>query len=474
MIEKATQQVASNTTKITGNIIRMASLFGGIIGGGLGLAGLAVGGAMFGMDKIAGNVTSARATAIGSGVSYGERRSFQTNFGRILGSGDQFLGGVSTALNSADKSALFAGGLRNPSDLQGGTAEVSLRLLQSLKGIADSSNPNNLLQTFNSRQIGQFMTFEQFQTLAKTQQSELSGLASHFKPDAKAMDLGGTAQTQWADLNRTLEQSENIISRVFIQGLTKLTPLFDRLSQSLTLGLTSFFDNPDFQKGLDKFGDGVESIAKYMGTTEFQEGIKNFATGVIHIGQLIGKYFGTDTPQYGSAGIRGRNHAMEMKAQGRRSSSNLAAARANGSETWYGQFASYVLGIGAGPNVKPGAGTLTPQLSDIAARAQRAIPGLGIVTSGDDEYHRRVNPSSAHARGMAVDFRATMQNHASVTQELINWLKQNNIKGRVIDEFSNPSKNATAGHIHLQIDNKAGSDLNLSASATVPVTGIPQ
>ena len=454
MIEKATQQVASNTTRIAGNIIRAASMFGDVIGG-IGIGGLLGGGGlMLGMDRLAGSVTASRSQAIGSGVSYGERRSFQTNFGRILSNPDQFLGNVSTTLDSADRSAFAQGGLRNPSDLQGGTSAVALRLLQSLKGKIDSNNGRIPLESlWHVTGAEKSMDFSSFQTLARTKQSELSGLIGNFAPDAKAMNLGDTQQKAWADLNRQLEAAGNTISRVFIKGISPLAPAFDTLSKSVTATVAKFFsDNKgSIETGMTELADGIRYFAGYITTPEFQNGIKNFATDILKIGQAIGRV---------ASWIPDSSTVSSTVG-------TLAGGTAKGGDG-KDHSAEWLYGIYGAAKMKADAGYLSPELSKAAADLQHNISGIGIVTSGNDYFHRIENPNSAHSINRAFDIEGGRDQIAATLAEL----HKMGYKNATVDfeakntTTTDPRKYSTNDHLHidLRVLQNPSSDITASAS----------
>jgi hypothetical protein len=120
---------------------------------------------------------------------------------------------------------------------------------------------------------------------------------------------------------------------------------------------------------------------------------------------------------------------------------------------------------------KPGAGSVDPGLGRLAEQVN-AIPGVNRFTAFNDAYHR--GTGSAHADDRAFDLTvADPTKSEEVAAAIRKLLEKEGIKGRVVNEYTNPSSRATAGHIHVQTDvrvmNAAGSNVIVSAQQTTPV-----
>lgn len=82
-------------------------------------------------------------------------------------------------------------------------------------------------------------------------------------------------------------------------------------------------------------------------------------------------------------------------------------------------------------------------------------------TAFNDQYHK--GTSSQHAKGLALDF--TLQNpnkSGQVTTELRSMLDKNGVNAKVLDEYKDPSKRATGGHIHVSFNSQADADKYLA------------
>ena len=81
------------------------------------------------------------------------------------------------------------------------------------------------------------------------------------------------------------------------------------------------------------------------------------------------------------------------------------------------------------------------------------------ISSENDDFHHRVNPNSAHTKGLAFD--QTLADARRSEEAVIYERKKLLAAGlsdadfRIIDEYKHPSAHATGGHIHTQFNSPA-------------------
>ena len=435
----------SNVLGITSSILRWASV-GGVIST---LAGI---GGVFGIDRFASSISAGRRQSLGTGSSFGETRAFQTNFSRIADP-DSLLSGVNTALHG-DRSGLFGAGLNN-SQLGGSTAQVGVALLRSLKKLADSTDDRNLGFVHKARGLGQFLSTEDFQRLKATSGAELEGLVGGFGRDKNSLGAGPDTLQLWQNFSTQLGRAGSEIETVFIKGLTPLIGPLTDLSGAVSTTIKSFLEAPQLKVWMKDIGEGLGTFAKYVGTPDFQKSVEQFVDGLGVIGSKIAsiiKWFGGSPT--GGAGPAG----LVPSGAGSVPSNNPTLA---------------ALGFGGpgglAPTVKAGAGFLDPGLASIAKRLQDSIPGIGPVTAGADDFHRGIK--SAHNDGRAFDLRLNDPSRsAEIAQKVREELQRQGIAGTVIDEYKNPSKNSTGGHLHVQTANKVDVMITDATGGNVNVT----
>ena len=113
-------------------------------------------------------------------------------------------------------------------------------------------------------------------------------------------------------------------------------------------------------------------------------------------------------------------------------------------------------GTGGALRTKPDAGTTSVATAALAQSLQAEIPGLDRFTAFNDTYHALLGRGSAHQRGQALDF--TLKDpaqSAAVAAQVQKKLAEMGIDARVIDEYANPSRGSTGGHIHVQFNSAA-------------------
>jgi hypothetical protein len=95
--------------------------------------------------------------------------------------------------------------------------------------------------------------------------------------------------------------------------------------------------------------------------------------------------------------------------------------------------------------------SLDSRMIGLAQQIQSSIPGFHAFTGFNDRFHIRETPNSMHTQGKAVDFTLTKPPTVEEGKQIVAALKQMGFSG-AIDEYNNPSRNATGGHIHAQLD----------------------
>lgn len=93
---------------------------------------------------------------------------------------------------------------------------------------------------------------------------------------------------------------------------------------------------------------------------------------------------------------------------------------------------------------------LSPRLVQLAQAIQSNMPNFNYFSAFNDQFHQEKASGSSHTRGTALDFTLTKPPTPEEGQDIVRYLRSMGAS-LVIDEYNNPSSNATAGHIHAQI-----------------------
>lgn len=97
-------------------------------------------------------------------------------------------------------------------------------------------------------------------------------------------------------------------------------------------------------------------------------------------------------------------------------------------------------------------GNATPATIGFAKIVQENIPEVVRFTAFNDAFHQRESPNSLHTKGMAFDVTINNPSQSALVRQNIEKLAaENGFQVKVLDEYANPSSNATGGHLHVQV-----------------------
>ena len=98
----------------------------------------------------------------------------------------------------------------------------------------------------------------------------------------------------------------------------------------------------------------------------------------------------------------------------------------------------------------------------LQARENELPGGLNRFTAFNDEYHHKANPNSTHTKGLATDITIKDEKKSTEAAEYIkNHLLESGLSEKdfkIINEYKNPSKKSTGGHIHVNFANEKAAE----------------
>lgn len=89
-----------------------------------------------------------------------------------------------------------------------------------------------------------------------------------------------------------------------------------------------------------------------------------------------------------------------------------------------------------------------------------SLAGVQQFTAFNDNFHQENRPNSLHTKGLAIDFTiddGKNKGHAMKTR-LEQYARDAGVGVTVLDEYSNPSKGSTGGHMHLQFNTESDAE----------------
>lgn len=276
-------EFAGKITEATRSLLRWGTLTG-VISGILG------GGGLFGIDRLAINAGNQRREALGLGVTPGEHKAFDTNFGRVIDT-DKFLSGVNEALHDVTKRVSLRTTGLSDTDMAGkDTAQVASELLPAIKKLLDKTPDASLAQTIKAYKLDQFISPEDAQRLKATPASELASYQTQADADRKNLELSKEQQKAWQDLQVQFTRAGATIEAVFIRGLTPLAPAIENLSRAFTQAVADILSSPKLKEWIEDLANGIKWLATYISSGELKDdfikaatAIGEFAVGVSNI-----------------------------------------------------------------------------------------------------------------------------------------------------------------------------------------------
>jgi hypothetical protein len=264
--------ILSNTLKITGELLK----WGTIIGSGL------LGGSLFGITRMAGDVSGYRRSAMGLGMSIGSMRSFDVNMER-LGNPGGFLSAINQAIsNPALQSPLYALGV----DPHGSTEQVSIAMLKAMRKLAQETPRGLLGTTSDAYQLGAFGGLEKLMILKAMGNKEFSGLLSGEQNGKSLFGLDDATALKWQKFTTQLETAGNQIFTIFVKGLVPLADPLAKLSQAFGSFLSKLLSGPLVKEGIDNLADLLNNFSAQMTSKKFQAAVDSLVsdTGTIASG----------------------------------------------------------------------------------------------------------------------------------------------------------------------------------------------
>jgi hypothetical protein len=276
---------AGQIADATKSLLRWGALTG-LISGILG------GGGLFGIDRLAAGAGNARRSALGLGVSPGEQRAFDLNYGRLPGS-ENILSGVNEALHDPRKiGALYNVGL-SQRDIQGkDAAEVATSFIAKLKDLVDQTPENQLGVLIEQRHLEGIASLETLQGLKNTPASEIAGYGKQYKTDVGNLDLTKNQQKGWQDLQVQFSRSGETIRTGFERMLADLSVPLQHLSKSFTKLITDLMKNPHVGEFIGHLATRIEEFAKYLDKGELEKELINLTNKFIETWKNMGAFVG--------------------------------------------------------------------------------------------------------------------------------------------------------------------------------------
>jgi hypothetical protein len=279
--------IAGSIAEATRDLAKWAtfSLGAGLVGAGAGL---------FGLDALAGSIGQSRFTATGLGVTIGEQKAFDLNFGnRLVGSG--FLQNIQSLQTDLQRSWMFQqmgipeSEVQSDDPAQLGVAVIK-RAHELWRQYGNGADPQ-MLQTLlqNTGLAGAGIDVATWRRIGTASDSQLAGYEKQYAQDAQNMNISDPTAQIWQNFSIQLKRAWSDIESDIATGLQPLIGPLSDLSKDVATSVSIFLKNPNLGKWIDAAGAALERFAIYLGTPQFEADVSNFATDIGQLADAVAK-----------------------------------------------------------------------------------------------------------------------------------------------------------------------------------------
>jgi hypothetical protein len=269
---KSSKSVYNNVLSTTRSLAQWTGIFSA-------LSGLALGGSVWGLERLAAGAGAGRRNATGLGLSYGQNSAFGVTYGRFVDT-NTLLHGVSTArgdVGSAEARAMFSLGM--VPGQSGDTAQASLETLKRVRALAKRT-PDQMLGTVNKAYGLDALGYntEQMRRLKSASDDDID--EKGFNKRTKDFGVTEKALKDMQEFDMALESAGIKIKSTFIELLGPLAPELKLLTEGLSDAAKAFLGSQTFKDGIEMASKGLHEFGLYVNKPEFKQDLKDFADGI--------------------------------------------------------------------------------------------------------------------------------------------------------------------------------------------------
>lgn len=251
----------------------------------LGLfSGLAGAGGLWGLNRLSGNASSQRFTALGLGTTAGGMNASAVNYQKALGNPTGTLGAIRDAQLDLSKRWQFRAMGVNPDQ---DPAELLPQMIRSARDIFVRNGSTQ--QGAEAYGLTNYFTLDDLNRFKNLSDAEIESMAKQAQKDTQRLQLTDQQLRQWQDFNIQLDRSKVSIGNTFIRGLAPLAPQLGKLSDAFSGAIETVLKSPELGKWIDGLSDGIRRFGNYLASPEFQKDVETFISGVERLGRVIGK-----------------------------------------------------------------------------------------------------------------------------------------------------------------------------------------
>lgn len=288
---KSTLAIARNLKEATKSLLSWGAVMG-LISGVLGAGGL------FGIMRMAQNISGGQASALGSGSSYGGTKAAGISYGQALG-GE---GGVLSLMNTMAKEKESGGvmfrrvGMAEDQWKNKSPAEIIGPFLQAVQEAykkAPAGAKAKAMETLAPEL--------DYNTILRVSQMNVRSMEDQFKARKKELELSTGTQNAFTRFQQMIETISESLQNLLATAIGPLLPALADFGKGLRNALGVIIKSPLVKGAIAGAGKALESGAKYLTSEQFSKDFQSFIDQMREIGQAISdtakfihKWVGTD------------------------------------------------------------------------------------------------------------------------------------------------------------------------------------
>ena len=246
------------STKSLAKMVMMRGVLGGLLGVGGGLAGL---------DRLAQGASAGRRQSMSSGVPFGDRNAFKTDYGRFVDP-DGMIANLSLAKSdpTSDQYRGLLGAGLSPNQIENqNAADLSVSLLHRLPELFPKGADDKMIGTIaNSTGLTNNLSLDEIKAYVRATPQERAEADRSYTSDKRGMAVDGGTLKAWTDLNTQLTRAGSEIEKAFIQGLAPLAPEIADLSKGVVKLVSDFTKSKEVKEDLDALVTGLGNFGKAL------------------------------------------------------------------------------------------------------------------------------------------------------------------------------------------------------------------
>lgn len=287
---RSMSNLARNTRDVAKGILSATTMLLKWSGIATAIGGLLGAGGLFGMNRLAGNISSQQKSASGLGITYGASKAFGPAFNRFLDDPQGLLQKMAEYKSSSAGMAEFAKmGItgyesKSPDEL---AIEVMKRASEFYK-----KTPKNLLSNYaEAYGFSGVLNLEELRLLGTTK--DMDSQIGVFGSEKKRLNLMGGVTSPFQDYTDQMAFSGAAIEATFGKALSGLVPQLTRLSEAFRKAVDVFMRSDLVKGALDSLEKGLGNLAGYLTSPQFLNDMDEFLETTQKLAQGFKKILGT-------------------------------------------------------------------------------------------------------------------------------------------------------------------------------------